>query len=44
MLGRKKEKVSRRSQDEYVMVDDDSNTQNKFKNVFGSMEYDLLCK
>ena len=27
-----------------VMVDDDSNTWNKFKNVFGSVEYDLLCK
>ena len=27
-----------------VMVDDDNNTWNKFKNVFGSVEYDLLCK
>ena len=27
-----------------VMVDDDSNTWNKFRNVFGSVEYDLLCK
>ena len=26
------------------MVDDDNNAWNKFKNVFGSVEYDLLCK
>ena len=27
-----------------VMVNDDNNTLNNFKNVFGSVEYDLLCK
>ena len=27
-----------------VMVDDDNNTWNNFKNVFGSMEYGLLYK
>ena len=27
-----------------VMADDDNNTWNNFKNVFGSVEYDLLCK
>ena len=27
-----------------VMVHEDNNTWNDFKNVFGSVEYDLLCK
>ena len=43
-LERKKKRYLEDLKMNNVMVDDDNNTWNKFKNVFESVEYDLLCK